>query len=211
MARLTKINPPALPLAGAEYDRGYSNQFGSVLRLFFNGVVSFCNTLAGDTGGAAISYPYGAFSSNANNTVALANTPTRVTFDREEAVNGMYAVTGDGLHMQYAGIYNVQFSIQFENSDSAIHEATVWLRQNGVDVPRSGTELAVAAKHGAVHGYGVMTANFFITTAAKDHITLWWATDSTQLIMEAYTPSTSPFARPAIPSVVATITFVSAV
>ena len=211
MARLTKINPPALPLAGSEYDRGYLNQFGSVLRLFFNSLISFCNTLAGDTGGGSISYPYGAFASTINNVVALANTPTRVSFNYKEAANGIYAVPGDGLHIQYAGIYNVQFSIQFENADTAIHEATVWLRQNGVDLPRSATEIAVASKHGSVNGYGVLAANFFITATATDYIEMWWATDSTQLIMEAYTASTSPFVRPAVPSVVVTITFVSAI
>ena len=211
MPRLQKQNVPALPLSGDVYERGFFNQFGSVLRLCLTGIVSFCNALAEDTGGALVKFPYGAFSSTTNNTVSAANTPTRIVFNKEEAVNGMYAVVGDGLHVSQSGIYNVQFSIQFENADTATHEATVWLRQNKVDVPRSASELAVPSKHGSVNGYGVLAANFFITVAAGDSIEMWWATDSTQLIMEAYTASTSPFARPAVPSVVATITFVSAI
>ena len=36
MPLLQNQNPPNVPLAPAQYDQGYMNQFANVLRLFFN-------------------------------------------------------------------------------------------------------------------------------------------------------------------------------
>ena len=211
MSRLQFQAPPNLPIPGKDYEPSYLNRLLGVLRLYFNTLFNFQKQISGEVGGSYIKTPYGAFSSTTNQTVSAADTPTRVSFDTEEAVNGTYHVAGDGLHITYPGVYNVQFSVQFENSTTSIHEATIWIKQNGIDVPRTASIIAVPSKHGGINGYMIFAANFYVTAAAGDYVEMWWASTSTSLIMEAYAASTSPYTRPAIPSVALTISFVSAV
>lgn len=148
---------------------------------------------------------YGSFMSTANQTLGAANTVTRVTFDTTNVANQIYYTAGDGIHVQQDGIYNVQFSVQLVNADTQIHEASLWFRQNGVDVPQTSSITSVVGTHGGASGYFIIAANFFITMTAGDYIEMWWASDSTQLSMQTLAAQTSPFARPLTPSVVVTL------
>ena len=70
----------------------------------------------------------------------------------------------------------------------------------------------VPSKHGSSDGYLIAACNFYVQLAANDTAELWAAVDNTGVYMEAYAAQTAPpFAMPSIPSVVATLTFVSAV
>ena len=58
----------------------------------------------------------------------------------------------------------------------------------------------------------IAALNYFSELQAGDYVELWAAADSTSPYMEAYAAQVAPpFAMPSIPSVVATLTFVSAV
>ena len=148
--------------------------------------------------------PYGAVSSSQNQYITTASP---VTFNSEDFNNGVY-LSSNKMYFRNAGNYNLQFSLQFANTDSQIQEATVWLRKNGTAVTGTGSKYAVTAKHGSVDGYLIAVANFFVDVAAGDYIELMWsgtlyATSggTAGLYIEAYTAS-SPV--PAIPSAVLT-------
>ena len=79
-----------------------------------------------------------------------------------------------------------------------------------MDVAGTASRFDVPSKHGTSDGYLISAANFYIQMNANDYVEMWAATDSTQPYMEAYAAQTSPFAMPSIPSVVATLSFVSA-
>jgi hypothetical protein len=153
--------------------------------------------------------PYGAFQNNSNVTLAAANTPALIPINSTDYANEMSYASGDGIYVNTAGLYNYQFSIQFANPDNQIHSATVWLRKNGVDVPGTASKFDLIARHGSVDGYVIGACNFYVDLQAGGHIELWWACDSTQPYLEAYPAQVSPYARPSIPSVVATLTYVS--
>lgn len=152
---------------------------------------------------------YGAFQNTANQTFATANTTTLLVTNTVDYANGMYYQSGDGFHILQNGVYNVQYSLQMANSNSQIHEISVWLRKNGVDVDGTATIFSIPGSHGGVDGYGVPVANFYLQLNAGDYVELWAAVSNTALSIKAIAAQTSPFVRPLIPSTVVTINQVS--
>lgn len=152
--------------------------------------------------------PRGAFQNDADQTFATANTPTVVAFNTVDSAYG-FSLASNKVTITNAGTYNVQFSLQFANMDTQIHEVTLWLRKNGADITGTGSKYAVVNSHGGTDGYLIAVANFFIDVSAGDYIELIAATTSTQVYLERYTASTSPFTKPSIPSSVITFTLVS--
>lgn len=208
--------PPNLPLATAEYERRYQDQFANVLRLYFNRLQNALATLFNRLGGSYLNFPYAAIQ-RTTNVLFTANTATQITFNQNDFLNGCANDGTDGIVVQEAGIYNYQFSAQFANTDSQIHAAWIWLRVNGVDVPGTGSRWDITSKHGSSDGYVIAAANFYVELNTGDSVSMYAAvsqayvpTVSQGIYMEAYAAQTSPFALPAIPSVVATLSFVSA-
>lgn len=205
------LNTPAapnLPLAPESYYRPYVDQLNNVQRLFYNRLVDNMQQLLGNGGVRFLSFPYAAIQRTTDLTFT-ANTPTLVTFDQNDFLNFTANTGTDGIVVDYAGIYNYQFSVQFVNMDTQIHTAWIWLRVNGVDVPGTASKFDIISSHGGVDGYVIAACNFYVQLQAGQHVDLYAAVNNTGVYMEAYPAQTSPFAHPSIPSVVATLTFVS--
>jgi hypothetical protein len=209
MKQIKTTPAPNLPLPGREYQESYLNSLLNTLRLFFNTLANAISTLLGTQGGQYINNAYGAFQNDANVTLAAANTATLVPLTLTDYANGMSYASGDGIHVTVDGLYNYQFSIQFANPDTAIHTAVVWLRTSAGDVAGTASKFDIPSKHGTSDGYLIVACNFYVDLLAGDYVELWWACDSALVYMEAYPAQTTPYARPSIPSVVATLTFVS--
>lgn len=207
--KLRAPSVPVLPHATVEYAQQYQDQHNSVLRLYFNQLNNVVSTVVGNDGGKYLEFPYAAVQRTTNKTFT-ANTATQITFDLNDFLNGATNDGTDGIHVEQSGIYNYQFSVQFANTDTTIHTAHIWLRVNGVDVPGTASKFDVIAKHGGVDGYIIAACNFFVQLDASDTVEMWAAVSNTAVYMEAYAAQVSPFAMPSIPSVVATLSFVSA-
>lgn len=210
MTLLTKTVPPNLPIAQVDYTRLYQEQFNNVLRLYFNQLNGGVNSLIGDTGGRFLQFPYAAIQRTTDKTFT-ANTPTQITFNVNDYLNGCTNDGTDGISVEYAGIYNYQFSVQLRNSDTQIHSAWVWLRINNVDVTGTGSKFDVPNSHGGIDGNTIAACNFYVQLDVGDTIEMWAAVDNVAVTFDATAAVTSPFAMPAIPSVVATLSFVSEV
>ena len=222
-ALLQKVAPPALTQAREDYDRAYQDQLNNVQRLFYNRLTQSYNALIspplGETppGGSGLYFPYAAIQRTTDKTFT-ANTATQITFDQNDFLSACTNDGTDGISVTCPGVYNYQFSVQFANTDTQIHAAWIWLRVNGVDVLGTGSRFDVPNKHGSSDGYLIAACNFYVQLAASDTVEMWAAVSqayipavSDGVYMEAYPVQTSPFPMPSIPSVVATLTFVSAV
>ena len=201
---------PALPNAGAEYDQASTQKTNSVLRLYFNQVDALVSSLVGPTGGSYLSYPYAAVQRTTDKTFT-ANTATEITFDQNDFLSSCVNDGTNGIEVEITGIYNYQFSVQWKNTDSQAHTAWIWLRVNSTDVAGTGSQFSVLSKHGSTDGHVIAAANFYVSLTAGDFVKMFAAVDNTAVSMEAYAAITTPFAMPAIPSCVATLSFVSAV
>lgn len=218
---VTRIVPtvaPRLPAATVEYDHRFMEQYSNILRLYFNGIDTTFGGLLGSPktgtttppGGSFLNFPYAAIQRTTNKTFT-ANTATQITFDTSDYLNYCENSGTDGILVKSAGLYNYQFSVQWANPDTQIHAAWIWLKVNGVDVAGTASRFDVPAKHGTSDGYLISAANFYVQLNANDTVELWAAVDNATVYMEAYAAQTSPFAMPSIPSVVATLSFVSSI
>lgn len=202
--------PPMLPIAPVEYGQQYQDQFANALRLYFNQLSNTFGTELGPTGGRFLNFPYAAVQ-RTTDVAFTANTPAQITFDTNDFLNGCTNDGTDGIHADYAGIYNYQFSVQLRNTNTQIHSAWIWLRVNGVDVAGTGSKFDVTSSHGGIDGFVIAAANFYVSLNAGDYVEMWAAVDNTAVSFDATGAQTSPFVMPSIPSVVATLSFVSSV
>ena len=162
----------------------------------------------GGGGGKYVRFPYGAFQSGVDQT-AVVNTATAMTFNVTDYSNDVSVVSNSRITVVNSGVYNLQWSGQFENVDTQLHDASVWIRINGTDVVGSGSLVSVPNKHGGVNGHTIAAWNYFVQLNAGDYVELWWSTDDAQVSLQYYAAGTSP-TRPTTASVIATLSFVSA-
>jgi len=201
---------PSLPLPPNDrYDPRYHEEYGRVLRLYFNQLNGLLTSLVGTRGGQYLDFPYAAIQRSTDKSFT-ANTATQITFDQNDFLNGCTNDGTDGISVGQNGIYNYQFSVQLRNSDTQIHSAWIWLRINNVDVPGTGSKFDVISSHGGIPGFVIAACNFYVQLEAGDTVEMWAAVNNTAVTFDATGAQTSPFAMPAIPSVVATLSFVSA-
>lgn len=216
--RLIPLKSPALPLGPTEYSRQYQDQLNSILRLYFSLIDSQSQALFSNTGGRFLSMPHGSFYDTETqsdgidtpNAVQLNSTFVNETigFSIENNANG----NPTRVVSEYSGIYNYQFSLQLENQDNSQHEVAIWVRINDEDVDSTSTLVTVPARKSAsIYGYAVAAWNFVLPMQAGDYFELIWATDSTLVTLPATAAQTSPYPRPAVPSTILTVSFVSAI
>jgi hypothetical protein len=199
---------PRLPTARGEYDRSAADEYTRVLYLYFSHLDNITQGLLGRQGGKYLNNPYGAFQNNVTQAITLANTPYDVVLNTTDYANGV-SLASNRITVAQSGIYNVQFSLQFENTQTNIVNTWIWLRKNGVDVPGTASTWAVVSTHGGIHGYVIGACNFYLDMAAGDYLELVVAADDVGVNIEAYSAATSPFVRPSVPSSVVTVSFVS--
>ena len=198
---IDRVAAPNLPLAPAEWNRQYQDQFANVLRLYFNRLDNFIARLD------ATAVPYGAFSSDQDQT-AVANTATLMTFNTTDFANGV-TIANSKITVATAGIYNLQFSAQFVNTDTAFQDVYIWLKQKGVDITGSTGFVSVPNRHAGTDGHTIVGWNYFLSMAASDYVEIYWSVPNTAVSIQHIPASGTP-TKPSTQSVVATLSFVSA-
>lgn len=109
------------------------------------------------------------------------------------------SAAGEEVEVDTAGIYNIQFSAQLDNTSGGAHLAYIWLRVNGADVPNSASQVRLKGNDGEL----VAAWNFLHAFDANDYFQLMWAASDTSVQLLA--TAASSFC-PAIPSVILTVT-----
>jgi hypothetical protein len=211
--KLGRTFAPRLLTPPRSWDEVYQNQLNNALRLYFERLDNIFSSLLDSTGGKFLSFPHGAFSSFVDQT-AVANTATVMTFDTTDFTNSVSVIGTNKIQVSNPGIYNLQWSGQFVNTDTQLHDASIWLRQgNGggasTDVVGSTGFISIANSHGGVPGHSIIGWNYFISMQPEDYIQLLWSTDSAQVSLQHFPAQTGPV-RPSTASLIATLSFVSA-
>jgi len=150
---------------------------------------------------------YGAWQDNITQTAAASNTGYAMIFRTIDLSNGVSVVTnGTNLtRITFAntGIYNLQFSSQFQNTHTSDEDVTIWLRFNGTDVTGSAGLVSVPSKHGGVNGHIIAGWNYLLDVVAGQYYELVWSTSNTLVTMEFYAAGSPP---PSAASVIMTVT-----
>jgi hypothetical protein len=146
---------------------------------------------------------YGQFYSLVDQT-AVANTPTVVTFDNSAAFNnGLSLATSSTVSFTTTGVYMVTASIQFANADTADRDATLWFRRDGTDVPASASVITIPKANDG--GAALPQVTIIDAFTAGQTLSLVWAPEVALVTLAHSNAQTSPFAAPAIPSVILTV------
>jgi len=208
--RYRPVVQPRLPAAPMEYNAEFIEQYSNILRLYFNQLDNLTGVVLGEAGGRFIRFPYGAFSSDQDQTTT-ANTATLMTLNTTDFSNQV-SISSSKITVVNAGIYNLQFSAQFQNTDNQIQDMSIWLRQNGTDIPGSTGFVSIPARKSASAGeeaHEIVGWNYYLEMEANDYVEIYWSTTLASVSIQHYPTSTGPV-RPSTQSVVATLSFVSA-
>jgi len=207
--QITTPAQPNLGNPGEVYDRLYFSQTFSNIGNYASRVTNALAALFGPRGGKYINAPYGAFQDGTDQVAANTTTAYAITFDTTDFSNGITLSNSSRLNVSQSGLYNLQFSIQFKNTTNDTQDADVWFRKNGTNIDKSNSRFGLSARKSSgdpSHMIGAL--NFFVNLAANDYIEIMWRPSNVGVSIEHFAASSSP-TRPVVPSVIATLSFVS--
>jgi hypothetical protein len=131
--------------------------------------------------------------------------PAAVKFGTAEVVGAGVTMVTDGsdltrLTFAAAGTYMIAFSLQLTNSDNNGHTVRVWLRENGTDMPRTATKIAVPKSSDG--GSTFFNITYYEQVAAGSYIEVIWLPSNVAVTLDHTAADAGPPAIPAIPSAI---------
>lgn len=143
---------------------------------------------------------YGSFFHTASISLSITSASYSASFNTTDFASGI-SISGsnqDKIKIANTGVYNIQFSAQFDKTNSANTTVYVWLRKNGTDIPITNTGLTLG---GGANDAAVAAWNFFVSSSANDYYQLMFgATDNNVRILY-----TVPPIGPVVPSIILTV------
>ena len=211
MSALFPVPQPRLPTAPQQYETRFHDQHSDVLRLYFNQLGGNVNALTGVNGGAYIQTPHAMLMSDQDQANAGITVANQLTFNQPVIQQGIEVRNTDEIWFEQAGQYLVTFTLQVSNRGNAAQEFEVWAGYNGSDYPLSNTRFDIPARKSLSvwsHIVPAVTGIFTVANPSTEYLTIKWWASSTDVFLEHYPVGTSP-TRPAIPSVIMTVNFIS--
>ena len=220
---LDKFRASPLPNPPSQWDPQYMRQVIRVMETYFSQLDSRTpNNAQSYTAdffygsGIHLTFPYGQFTSNTDQTAAAVDAAYALTYDVSDFLDGITLSSGSRLTVPSDGIYNVAFSIQFKNDSNTIEDIDIWLRKNGADIPNTNSRFSIPARKGAGNpSHLIAVTPVMVQLAAGDYIQIMWHVTNTTVSIEQYpavtaVPGVTP-AHPATPAAFVQVEFVSEV
>lgn len=198
------IQQPALPLAPAEYNKLYQDQYNNVLRLYFNRLTNAMNAVTGEYAGQYVPYPNLLVFNTAEQFFAAPNVAEPVEFNATYLSYGLQLKSGSTSEIEALvnGVYNFQYTGQLSSSSSSAKTAYLWIARDGVDIGYSARAITLTSNNESKEA----TWAFNIDLQAGQYIEMRMAVDDTDLHLHAEVAA-SP--HPGIPSSVMTVNYVA--
>jgi hypothetical protein len=220
---LDKFKAAPLPNPPSEYDAQYIRQVIRVLETYFSQLDSRAGnnaqTYTADFfygSGVHLSFPYGQFQSQTDQTAAAIDVAYAITYDQSDFLDGVTLSSGSRLTVPTEGVYAVTFSIQFKNTTNNLEDVDIWLRKNGTDVPDTNSRFGLQPRKGAGNpSHLIATTTVMVELASNDYVQIMWHVTNTGVSIEhfpavTYSAGVTP-AIPATPSAIVQVEFVSEV
>ena len=195
-------------VTGSQYFTGSSNIVGNQTITGSLNVIGDINVVSGSafTRWGNKLFNYGAFSSTITQS-GSANTVLSMSFNNTDMGGaGVSLVNGSKITVENTGVYNLQFSSQFNRTNSGTDTITIWFAYTGSNVANSATDVVLTG--GASVNATVASWNYALPMSASSYVQIYWSTPDTHVEMSAVGTRTGPV-RPAVPSVIATLTQIS--
>jgi len=182
-------------LAGSNITLSPTNGKGQVTITSTGGGPNF-NTATGS---------YGSFYDTTTQTNPVASIPRSMSFNTTDISNGVSISGSTSPYNTYiktanAGVYNIQFSAQFDRTNSGTDIVYIWLRKNGIDIVETNTSIVLTGT--AAANPLVAAWNWFTNSAAGDYYQIMWASGDTHVRLLA---DSTPTYGPTLPSIILTV------
>lgn len=207
-----QLQVPSITILGfapENYERRHFNENYGDLNKYFRGMTAVLGALFGPSGGKYLNIPHGAFQDSTDQTAANTTTAYAVKFNTTDFSNGVTIASDSRITVALDGLWNIAFSLQFKNTINDGQDIDIWFRKNGTNIDNSNSRFHMPARKSTGDPSHLVAAmNFFATLVNGDYIEIMWRVTDTGVSLEHFGPSTSP-TRPAIPSAIVTVSFVS--
>lgn len=138
--------------------------------------------------------------------IALINTATAVKFFGQQTANKILITNNANalptrVTVTDAGVYQVNYNLQFIKSDIGNDEVNIWIRRNGSAYPNTNNLYII-------QGAGIKNSflgSYFIELGTNDYLELFYSIKNSNSILYGTTATTQTPSRPAIPSAQLTI------
>jgi len=166
----------------------------------------------GSITGTSVAVPFGnitgrsyASFSDVTDQTGSVSAATPVKFGTVDVAGSGITVVTDGSNLTRitftdAGTYAVMPNLQFANSDTNDHDATVWFSLNGTNIVRSATRITIPKTGDG--GSAFFQIVFYVTVTAGQYVQLLWLPENVAVTLDHTAAVAGPPAVPAIPSAV---------
>ena len=173
------------------------------------GIDSVILLMATDDTSAAAYYPYLAVQDDTDQAATTTTAVNIMSFSTTDYALGASLVDNTKLKVDYAGLYDIQFSVQLINTTNDTQDVCIWFRKNGSDVAGSNSEFGMPPrKSSGTASRSVAALNFFIALQKDDYVQLAWRPSDIGVSIEHFPTQTTP-TRPSTPSIIATVSYLS--
>jgi len=162
--------------------------------------ISLSNAPQAGTG--ATSY-YGSFYDTTRQTISSPYAISQIQLNTTVFSQNIQIASGTQIVFDYAGKYNVEFSLQLQNISGQEQEFYLWLDYLGSAVANSASVITVPKQHALGDGFIVAAWNFYVDVNAGDNVELVWTASDTNVRIEPVVPPVVQI--PSIPSVIVTV------
>ncbi len=200
---------PSLGFAPEGYERRYFAENNGALNGYFRKLISVLSALFGPRGAKFLNNPHGEFQDTTDQVAANTTTAYPITFNTTDLSNGVFLSNSSRINVSDSGIYEINFVVQLKNTVNDSEDIDIWFRKNGTNVDGSNKRFGLSARKSAGDpSHMVAAMNFFIELNANDYVEIVFSVSNVGVSLEHFAASSSP-TRPAVPSIVATVAFVS--
>jgi hypothetical protein len=151
-------------------------------------------------------FNYGAFSSTQTQ-IGLRNSILSMSFNTTDIEgSGISLLDSTKISVENTGIYNLQFSAQLDRSTSGTNIVTIWFAYTGSSITNSATDVTITG--GAAANPLVASWNYILPMSASSYVEIYWSHNDNaddDIELKAVGVRANP-TRPAVPSVIATLT-----
>lgn len=131
---------------------------------------------------------------------------TPFTYNTADVTDGVTLVSGSRLTVPIAGVYNFQWSGQFQNVENTIENVIVWLRIDGVDVAGSAGQISIDARKSAtIFAKTIIGWNYFLTLTAGQYVEIVWLPSVASITLPALPATLVAPIHPSTASVIVTV------
>ena len=145
---------------------------------------------------------WGAFWSTSDQTNAGATSVNYMTVNNSDPSNNQIQIgaTSSQIKVLNAGVYNIQFSAQFDKTDGGKDDVSVWFLKNGVNIPDSNSIFSLEGNNDKL----IAALNLMVSLDINDYIEIAWASADLDMSLHFDAAGVSP-TRPQTPSVIITL------